>query len=261
MARTALSQLQRSGITRADLDTRKKQAVEAYKKELLKPIQERRGAEKIAAEYGPGISRTTVWRLAKKGTKTELEAQDAKNMMSRACRMLLHDWILELHDRALPVGRDLMKKKAKAILRATVDPMHPGVSDSWIDRFYASPMCHDIATHWTSSLPKDRARAVNPNTVKSWFDMIEREIVIPGIPPENICGFDETNFLEGQAHKTRVAGRRGSKNTYQRQGGSRKSCTVMVTICADGTTLTPTVIFKGTKLLKRWGAINPLKVK
>lgn len=35
----------------------------------------------------------------------------------------------------------------------------------------------------------------------------------------------------------------------------------MVTICADGTTLTPTVIFKGTKLLKRWGAINPLKVK
>jgi hypothetical protein len=72
---------------------------------------------------------------------------------------------------------------------------------------------------------------------------------------------DETGFMEGQAHKVRVIGRRGAHTTYKRNGGSRKSVTVLVTICADGTVLTPTMTFKGVKLLKRWGEVNPLKAK
>ncbi|KZP07055.1 CENP-B protein, partial [Athelia psychrophila] len=90
--------------------------------------------------------------------------------------------------------------------------------------------------------------------------MIKREVVDKGIQPENQYGFDESNFIMGQARKVRVTGRRGAKNTYSQQGGSRQSVTVMVTICADGSALTPTAIFKGTKLLKRWGDVNPLEI-
>lgn len=260
MPRVAQSLLLRAGIARKKLDDEKREAVALYKAELQKPQKDRLGPNQIAAKF-PTLSATTIWRLSKPDTRSKLEANEDRNVMSHACWIMLHDWLLEMADRALPVPRKIVKQKARAILRATVDPNHDGVSDSWIDRFYASPMCHDLSTHWSSSLTKDRARAVNPNTVRSWFEMIQRQVVVPGILPQNQYGMDETNFLEGQEHKIRVAGRKGQKNTYKHHGGSRKSCTVIVTICADGTVLKPTIIFKGTKLLRRWGEVNPLAAK
>lgn len=262
MVGIAKSELLKAGIKSAKVDHAKKEAAERYRLECLKPRGERLSAAAIAAEYGPEVTATTVWRLSKEGTQTIADAnRNNKSHMRSGCRALLHDWLLEMADRALPVTRKLLIEKANSIIRATDNPDHDTVSDAWVDRFYASPLCHDLSTHWSSELTKDRARAVNPNTVRSWLEMIKREVVDKGIQPENQYGFDESNFIMGQARKVRVTGRRGAKNTYSQQGGSRQSVTVMVTICADGSALTPTAIFKGTKLLKRWGDVNPLEIK
>ncbi|EIM85446.1 uncharacterized protein STEHIDRAFT_34272, partial [Stereum hirsutum FP-91666 SS1] len=73
-----------------------------------------------------------------------------------------------------------------------------------------------------------------------------------------IYAMDEVNFLPGVSRKVRVIGRRGVKNTYQMSGGERTSLTVMAPICADGSYLFPTVIFKGKGMLKKWRENNPL---
>ncbi|KAJ7443128.1 hypothetical protein FB451DRAFT_971028, partial [Mycena latifolia] len=69
-----------------------------------------------------------------------------------------------------------------------------------------------------------RARAVNPTTVKHWFDAVERRVVKAGIPPSHQFSMDETGFMEGQSHEVRVIGRR-AHNTYKQGGGSRESVT------------------------------------
>ncbi|KAE9385455.1 hypothetical protein BT96DRAFT_774762, partial [Gymnopus androsaceus JB14] len=51
-----------------------------------------------------------------------------------------------------------------------------------------------------------------------------------------------------------VAGARGTK-TQHRQGGANRE-NVTATICADGTTLCPTVKFKGKNLYTRWTTNN-----
>jgi hypothetical protein len=259
MPGVAKSNLKKAGVTCGVKDEAKKEAVRLYKLELEKPPNERRSAASIGQQFG--IHGSTVNRLSKPGAQTISDFNDTKNVMGIASRRVLVEWLTEMADRAIPVTRKLLKEKAKQIIRATRNPDFEDVSDSWVDRFLASPLCKDLANHWSSSLTKDRAQAVNPTTVKHWFDAVENRVVRAGIAADHQFAMDETGFMEGQAHKVRVIGKRGAHNTYKWAGGSWKSITAMVPICGDGTALIPTIIFKGVKLLKRWGDVNPLAAK
>jgi len=45
--------------------------------------------------------------------------------------------------------------------------------------------------------------------------------------------------------------------TQHKQGGAdRENVTAIVTICADGTTLRPTIIFKGQNFMTKWAENN-----
>lgn len=244
MPRTARSKLRNAGLERAERDDAKKEAVRLYKAELEKPPKERRSARDIGSQFG--IHASTVTRLSKPGAQTISDFNSSKNVMGGESRAVLAHWLTEMADQ---------------IIKVTRDPEFKEVTDKWIDRFLASPHCPNLANHWSSPLTKDRARAVNPTTVKNWFDMVESRVVQAGIPASHQFAMDKTGFMEGQSHKVRVIGRHGAHNTYKQNGGSRKSVTSMVTICAGGYALIPTIIFKGVKLLKRWGSVNPLKAK
>ena len=45
---------------------------------------------------------------------------------------------------------------------------------------------------------------------------------------------------------------------YQQRAGTRDNITVIVTICADGTTTPPSTIFKRNMYQIKWGENNPL---
>ncbi|RDB18745.1 hypothetical protein Hypma_014628 [Hypsizygus marmoreus] len=162
-------------------------------------------------------------------------------------------------DRALPLTRKLLKEKVLALVHATnPDSQLREVSDNWVDRFLASPVCHEVSTHWSSPLAKDRAQAVNPTTLTYWFDAVQKNVVDEHVPVENQYSMDETNLMEGMSRKVCMLGRHGHHVAYKRQGWSRRTITVTEVICADGTVLPPTIIFRGVKLLKSWGLVNPL---
>ncbi|KAL1685926.1 hypothetical protein GGG16DRAFT_32102, partial [Schizophyllum commune] len=63
---------------------------------------------------------------------------------------------------------------------------------------------------------------------------------------ENIYGSDEhsSDGIEGQREHI-IVGAKSTGREHQQTGGSRENVTVIATICAEGTALPPTVIFKG----------------
>ena len=57
-----------------------------------------------------------------------------------------------------------------------------------------------------------------------------------------------------------VMGGSGKKQQIkQQESDSRETITAVVTICADGTSIPPLVIFKGKAFSVKWGENNPLK--
>ena len=52
---------------------------------------------------------------------------------------------------------------------------------------------------------------------------------------------------------------RGKKSgpQYQQQDGNRENITLIVTVCADGTSTPPVVIFKGQGFQVKWKQDNP----
>ena len=67
---------------------------------------------------------------------------------------------------------------------------------------------------------------------------------------------DESGFLPANQGVQCVVGRRGTKVQHKTGSANRENVAVLVTICADGTALQPTIIFKGKHLLKKWGDNN-----
>ena len=67
---------------------------------------------------------------------------------------------------------------------------------------------------------------------------------------------DESGFQPSGQGRRRVVARRGTKNAYKQGGADRENVTVIVTICADGTVLKPSVIFKCSRLPQDWTENN-----
>ena len=67
---------------------------------------------------------------------------------------------------------------------------------------------------------------------------------------------DETGCppsVQGMEH---VCGSRRTKTQHKQGGADRENVTAIVTICADGTALRPTIIFKGQNFMTKWAENN-----
>jgi hypothetical protein len=111
--------------------------------------------------------------------------------------------------------------------------------------------------HWTANLDHSRAAGVNPTAVSHWFELVASTFQAHNFASENVYGFDESGFpFGGDGARQRVIGRTDTSLQHVQRGGNRENVTVMVTICADGTTTRPVVIFKGKKMYSDWTRAN-----
>ena len=104
-----------------------------------------------------------------------------------------------------------------------------------------------------------RAQALNPEAVKHWFDLVEELVVKTEIRRENIYEMDGSGFPSVDQGKTRVVGGRGTKTQHKQGGANRENTMALVTICADGTSLRPTIVFKGKGFKEAWFKDNVLE--
>jgi hypothetical protein len=84
-------------------------------------------------------------------------------------------------------------------------------------------------------LESKRADAVNETTNKAWWDLLEETLKEYKFSPENIYGVDEVGFQAYGAGREYVISPKKKGPQYQRRSGNRENITVLVSICADGT--------------------------
>jgi hypothetical protein len=93
----------------------------------------------------------------------------------------------------------------------------------------------------------------DPKSIREWFATVQRAIDEYGIQPEDIYNFDETGFAMGLISAQKVVTR---KEYYGRrpilQPGNREWVTAIETICSDGYSLPPCIIFKSQVYIAGW---------
>ena len=92
-----------------------------------------------------------------------------------------------------------------------------------------------------------------------WNDL--RDVIAKyKIKKKTTFGSDEIGVLARGAEHEHVATSQTKKGLqYQQRAGTQENTTVIVTICADGTFIPSTIIFKGAAYQVSWGDNNPLK--
>jgi len=227
-------------------------AIDEYQREQAKPDgMRKRGYRPIADKYG--VSSSTLHSLVN-GHTSMSAFNAAKRKLTHAEEQVLVDFILESSDRALPPSLKSIADHANGILGGRKEPVEP-IGESWVPRFL-DRYRDELQTHWSRPLATERARSLNKDAVKHWYELIKENIIDKGIKEHNIYGMDESGFPPANQGVQRVVGRRGTKVQHKTGSANRENVTVLVTICADGTALQPTIIFKGKRLLKKWGDNN-----
>jgi len=97
---------------------------------------------------------------------------------------------------------------------------------------------------------------MNPEAKKRWFELVEEFMVKLGIKLENLYGMDATGCLPSNQGKEHVVGEQGVKNQHLQGGADCENVTALITICADGTVLHPSIIIKAKNFMSSWGNDN-----
>lgn len=238
-------------------------AVERYRQELQKKDGKIKGARKICAEveieyknktgkYIP-LSHATITRHAN-GGKPMAEFNAEKCLLSKDEEEVILGFIQETANRGFPLSHRRLREHANSIIKAR-NPSFEGVGECWTDRFVLTHSKR-IQTIWSTSLEGSRARSANPANNKEWFDLLATHL--KDVDPDCIWAADETGIQTGTAVKERVIGTKGKTTQHQTREGNRENITAIVTICADGSSIPPAIIFKGQSFLVSWQQENPL---
>lgn len=174
------------------------------------------------------------------------------------------DYCIALANRGFPLTLKHIKEVGEKIARARHGDSFPedGLGKNWSGRFLQKHS-NRLSPYWTHGLDHSRARAVNPTTKEAYFELLAKVIRGDGTEEDKIVdelkyGADETGMQQGVGGRERVVGPKGQSVQHQQQGGDRENITVLCTICADGTSLPPAVIFKGEYFQTSWAQENPL---
>ena len=172
------------------------------------------------------------------------------------------EFIAEMADRGFPLSHARLKEHVDSICRARREDTFPvaGVGQNWTYRF-AQRNSEKIKIARSRPLEDKHGHAANPHTNDAWWKLLGETIKNYNIRPENIYGSDEVGIqAQGGGEREFVFGACRKAAPYQQRAGTRDNITVIVTICADGTSTPPAVIFKGNAYQVKWGENNPLNV-
>lgn len=190
---------------------------------------------KVAARY-PGVSSSTLERYVNGKGQAMLKFNVTKQKLTPTEEGVLVDLLLESANRGFPFQHCKIRQFANAIQKSRLGSDCKPLSYFWVFRFLQRHH-EQLGTHWSKPLDMQRARSLNPEAVKSWFDLVKKYIVELGIDSKNIYGMDESGFPTAYGGKDRVVGARGTKTQHKQGGADRENVTAVVTICADGTSI------------------------
>ena len=151
----------------------------------------------------------------------------------------LAKYIHELVARGLPPSRPMIRNFASQTAKNDV-------GKNWADRFVCRHNI-DLISHWATGLDRNRFEADSAFKYSLYFELLKQKIEQYNVDSRHIYNMDEKGFLIGVLSKekrmfSREAWEQG-KLKHIVQDGNREWITTIACICADGTALTPALIY------------------
>jgi hypothetical protein len=262
MTGQAKSKAEKQHIKITDQEEALTYAIKLHQEDEHKPEKERRSLRALCQEAEEemdrqkkkvSLSHVTLKRQLEGGRSCQQANEDNNAWLTPEEEENVVAYCLELAAWGFPLVHKTLKFHVDSILQAWLQNTFPktGVGKNWTERFLNRHVgC--LGTYWSSTLDTKRGRAVNEHTHKAWFDLLKDTQERYGIEQDCTWAVDETGFQPGSGLKQRVIGPAKRKMQYQQRDGNRENITVMVTICADGETIAPTVIYKGQSFSTNW---------
>ena len=257
MAKKALSERVKRQKQSHLKEEKLQKAIDVYREEQKLEPSQWKGARKIAKDFGvENRWQTIIYRY--KGGRSTREAHEEQQKLTPAEEVVLVDFVKQSAERGFPPTLKNIEQYADLVRKNRLGPNCEPVGESWVGRFLDRHR-DVLQTHWSKPLDTQRARAMNPEAKKKRFELVEEFVVKTGIRAEDLYAMDETGCPPSDQGTERVVGARGTRTQHKQEGGDRENITALVTICADGTKLQPTIIFKGQNFMLKWGRDNVSK--
>lgn len=205
------------------------------------------------------IHHTRLRRLAG-GGKTRAQAMAERSWLSPEQAEVVIVFIGQMAARGFPLSHRRLREHINMLARDTWGDRFPesGVGENYTHKFVNRYSDH-IKMVTARPLEDKRAKAVNPATNTEYWKLLKEVVEKYNIRPETTFGVDEIGIQTRSDFKERVMASKSTKGaTHQQRAGTRENTTVLVTICADGSSIPPAIIFKGSGYKVSWGENNPL---
>jgi hypothetical protein len=193
---------------------------------------------KVAAIYG--VSRSTLSRRHR-GSQHPKEVKDFNQQAfspQQECELVVY--IEKLTEQGLPPTREMIINFASQVA-------HRQVSETWVTRFINRHSIH-LISRWSTGIDSVRHQADSGYKYKLYFDLLHHKIEEYEIEQSNTYNMDEKGFMIGVLGRSK---RVFSKNSWVKksvraptQDGNKEWITVLACICADGSALPPSLIYR-----------------
>jgi hypothetical protein len=187
-----------------------------------------------------GCSQTTLSRRHRKVQEARTTKLANGRLLNTVQEQQLVQYIKDLCARGLPPSRPMIRNFASDIAKNPV-------GKNWVDQF-VKRYSIDLISHWATGLDRNRFKADNAFMYSLYFKLMKRKIEQCNIDSRHIYNMDEKGFLIGILSKMkRVFSRHqyeSGKMKHMLQDGNREWITTLACICADGSALTPALIYQ-----------------
>jgi hypothetical protein len=255
MTGSALSEASKRQKKRRLSNKKLNDAIQEYRMQKLE--KGKASYRKVAAAFG--VNRVTLANH-EQGKHHLMSAFNAsKQKLTPAEEDVLVDAIILASRQGIPYTHDHIWEEANAILKGHCGCQYEKAGKHWVDNFLRR---HDerLHTYWSAPLPSVQAKAGNRENIAGYFALVKERIVDPNVSPKRVWSMDETQANPDGTPMQRVVGESGLRLQHQQGLSNKQTITVLVTIGADGSSISPTTVFKGKKIPATWKANNVSKM-
>jgi hypothetical protein len=172
---------------------------------------------------------------------TRAGAASHKQNLNPQQELKLVRYIKEITKQGLPPTRAMIQNFGSVVAQ---DPC----SDCWVFQFLEQSKAH-LTSKWTVRMDCNCVKADNKDSYHHYFELLQAKIQQYNVELRYIYNMDKKGFLISITLRQK---RVFSQKLWEQkrvmaglQDGSRRWITVLATVCADGNSLDPAVIYKG----------------
>ena len=186
------------------------------------------------------VNRSTLSKRVRGKTCSTAQGYQKQQLLTHKQELVLVEQINRLSEWCLPPTPSMVRAWAAALCGT-----EPG--KNWAAAFGARHK-DELDCKYLSTIDLERHKADSEHSYRQYFAVLNEKIIQYDIQPRNCYNMDEKGFLIGHLQKVKrifpKALVRTQKLLGSGQDGARNWITLVATICADGSSLPPALIYK-----------------